>query len=100
MFISREMWEKMQDKIRDLEQNDRELGVNQRTLVLKQTIDVPKKSETYPGCFITKFEAVPLKHIVLLILEHLGLKIVEEPAKEAKFKLTAKKLEKLEESKE
>jgi hypothetical protein len=94
MLITQKDWNKLNIKVEELESKLLELKSEQE---IKTGISTIK----FTGMLSYRsFKTVPLRLVVKMILSHLNLEITEEPAKEAKFKLIAKKLEKLEESKE
>jgi hypothetical protein len=84
MFVSKKEWNKLQNKVDRLESKLLELKSEQE---IKIDISTIKRigSFTYLG-----FKTVPLRRVVKMILSYLNLKITEDPAKEAEFKLAAK----------
>jgi hypothetical protein len=84
MFVSKKEWNKLQNKVDRLESKLLELKSEQE---IKIDISATKFSGLYP---YRGFKTIPLWRAVKMILSHFNLKITEEPAKEAEFKLVAK----------
>ena len=93
MFISRKKWNELQEKIDKLERRQEEIEVNQE---IKTGIH---DGMEFIGCFkFPRYKTFSLKQAVIMILDHLNLKISEQPEQKAEFKLVKKDRETQEEA--
>jgi hypothetical protein len=84
MFVSKKEWNKLQNKVDRLESKLLELKS-------EQEIGTDISAIKFAGLLSYRgFKTIPLWRVVEMILSHLNLKITEEPAREAEFKLAAK----------
>jgi len=93
MFVSRKKWDELKERLYKLEQKQKELENGQ-----KITTGLLDGYEYRGFMFFRKYKALSLKQAVKMIMEHLNLKISEQPEQKAKFELVKKDKETQEEA--